>query len=69
MEQTVRSVIIMSRYIVLPTKESVLELDQALRQYVTSNNGEIDSSTEDLFDSEFNRIYIAYYYSNIGNPQ
>jgi hypothetical protein len=47
----------------------VLELDQALRQYVTSNNGEIDSSTEDLFDSEFNRIYIAYYYSNIGNPQ
>jgi hypothetical protein len=69
MEQAVRSVIIMSRYITLPTKEAMMELDQALRQYVTSNNGEIDSSTEDIFDSEFNRIYIAYYYSNIGNPQ
>ena len=54
-----------SRVIILPTQEELDEFKSALFDKLMVNKGQMDKTTEDWFDSEFNHIYVTYAYPDV----
>ena len=54
-----------NRVLTLENEEDESDLQSALRSHVINNGGHLDEDVERWFDSEFNRIYVLYHYTDV----
>ena len=54
-----------SRLVHLQTNDELDEFVRTLTAHIISNNGQMDETTENWLDSEFNRIYVTYAYPDV----